>query len=290
MAGLNYSTKKKLFRTLCYFLLYFSMCIILMPLIIMFFNSFMSERELYTNNYPNFHIFPREWNTLGELFANYKWVVSTSGRGIDTFINSLKIVIPTTIISTIVACLAAYPLSRAKLKGRNTILFVFLFASMVPTMAILIPLYEQFVKMGLYDTIWAVIIVLTAYNLPFAIWIMKAFFDTIPDSLEEAAMIDGCTRIQSLTKIIAPLAMPGISAIAVYSFIFAWADFLIPLVLTRVKAQVFTAYIGTFISTEYKEVTTVLALGVVSSIPVVIIALAFQKLIIRGLTEGAIKG
>lgn len=290
MAGLLYGKKKILFRTLFYLLLYSTMFIILIPFIIMVLSSFMSEHEIYLNNYPNFHLFAREWNTSSELFANYKWLLTKSERGIATFINSLKIAIPTTIISTVVACLAAYPLSRTRLKGKNTILFLFLFASMVPTMAILIPLYLQFVKIGLYDTIWAVIIVLTAYILPFSIWVMKAFFDTVPDSLEEAALIDGCTRPKALLKIIMPLALPGIGAIAIYAFISSWAEFLIALVLTRTNAQVFTMYIASFVNAENVEISKVLTAGVVSCIPVVILALVFQKLIVRGLIEGAVKG
>lgn len=286
----SYKVKRKLFRIFCYFLLYLSMFVILMPFIIMVLSSLMSEHEIYLNNYPNFHLFPREWNTLDELFANYKWLVTKSERGIATFINSLKIAIPTTIVSTLVAALAAYPLSRTTIKGRNVILFMFLFASMVPTMAILIPLYLQFVKVGLYDTIWAVIIVLTAYILPFSIWVMKAFFDTVPDSLEEAALIDGCTRWKALIKVIIPLALPGIGAVAVYAFISSWAEFLIALILTRMNAQVFTMYIGLFVNAENVEMSKVLTAGVVSCIPVVILALLFQKLIVRGLIEGAVKG
>lgn len=290
MAGLTYRKKKVLYRILFYFLLYFSIFILLIPFIIMVLSSFMSEHEIYLNNFPNFHIFPNEWNTAGELFANYRWLLTKSERGISTFINSLQVAIPTTIIVTVFACLAAYPLSRTNIKGRNTILFIFLFASMVPTMAILIPLYLQFTKMGLYDSIWAVIIVLTAYILPFSIWVMKAFFDTVPDSLEEAALIDGCTRTKALIKVIIPLALPGIGAVAVFAFISSWAEFLIPLVLTRMDAQVFTMYIGLFVNAENVEVSKVLTAGVVACLPVVIMALLFQKLILKGLIEGAVKG
>jgi multiple sugar transport system permease protein len=290
MAGSSYKRKKIIFRVLFYFLLYSAMFIILMPFMVMVLSSLMSEHEIYLNNYPNFHIFPNEWNTLDELFANYSWLATKSERGIATFVNSLQVAIPTTIISTVVASIAAYPLSRSNLKGKNTILFIFLFATMVPTMAILIPLYLQFTKMGLYDNIWGVVVVLTAYILPFSIWVMKGFFDTVPDSLEEAALIDGCTRWKALIKIIIPLALPGIGAVAVYAFISAWAEFLIPLVLTRMNAQVFTMYIGLFVNAENVERSKVIAAGVVSCIPVVILALGFQKLIVRGLIEGAVKG
>ena len=290
MALVSYRKKKSLFRILLYFLLYSTMFAILIPFIIMLLGSFMGEREIYQNSYPDFHIFPQQWKTIDDLIKNYVWLINLSEKGISTFINSLKIALPTALIVTLIASITAYPLSRTQLKGRNTILFIFLFASMVPTMAILIPLYIQITRMGLYDTIWGVIIVLSAYILPFSIWIMKSFFDTVPDSLEEAALIDGCTRLKALIKVIVPLALPGIGAVAVFAFISSWADFLIPLVLTRKEAQPFTVYIGLFVNAENVEISKVLTLGVVSCIPVVILALLFQKLIVRGLIEGAIKG
>lgn len=286
----KYIIKKRLFRILSYVLLYLTMFLILFPFIIMVSSSFMSEHEIYNNHYPNFHIFPREWNTLDELFDNYKWIATKSERAIHTFINSILIAIITTILTTIVAVLAAYPISRIKIKGKNIILFMFLFASMIPTMAILIPLYLQFIKMGMYDTIWAVIIVLTAYLLPFSIWVMKSFFDTVPDSLEEAALIDGCTRYKAIFKVMVPLALPGIGAVSVFAFISAWAEFLITAVLTRAKAQTFTMYIGFYVNAELVEMSKVITLGVISCIPVIILALLLQKLIVRGLIEGGIKG
>jgi len=282
--------KNKLFRTLFYFLLYASVLVIMFPILILIFSSLMSEHELYLNHYPNFHLFPSEWNTLSELFDNYRYVITSSKKAIATFINSLKIAIPTTIIATLTACLAAYPLSRSKMKGRNMILLLFLFASMVPTMAILIPLYLQFVNLSLYDTIWGLVIVLTAYTLPFSIWVMKSFYDTIPDALEEAALVDGCTRFKALLRIILPVAMPGVGAVSVYTFIIAWSNFVIGMILTKTNSTPFTVYVGVLSNMENMEVTIILTTGVISSVPVVILALLFQKVIIRGLVEGAVKG
>ena len=289
MSVISYRKKKKLFRILCYFLLNSTLLVLLIPFIIMILSSFMSENELYLNLYPNFHLFAKGWNTLRELFSNYIKLLGSSA-GLRAFIDSLIVGISTTIVVIISSCLAAYPLSRSKLKGRNTILFIFLFASMVPTMAILIPIYIEFIKIGLYDTYLGIILVLAAFILPFSIWIMKAFFDTIPPSLEDAASIDGCTKVGVLVKIIIPLAGPGIGAVAVYTFIAAWSEFLIPLVISRSNIQVFTVYIGTFISAQNISMTQIITAGVISCIPVVILALIFQKLIVKGLIEGAVKG
>jgi len=283
-------TKKNLFKVLFYFLLYSSALVIMFPVIIMIFSSLMSEHELYLNNYPNFHLFPNEWNTISELFENYRYVITSSKRAIATFINSLQIAIPTTIIATVSACLAAYPLSRTNMKGRKMVLLLFLFASMVPTMAILIPLYLQFANLRLYDTIWGLVIVLTAYTLPFSIWVMKSFYDTIPDALEEAALVDGCTRFKALLRVIIPVAMPGIGAVSVYTFIIAWSNFVIGMILTKTKSTPFTVYVGVLSNMENMEISIILTTGVISSIPVVILALLFQRVIVRGLVEGAVKG
>jgi len=286
----KYRVKKRLFRILFYFLLYTAIIGIIAPFIIMVFSSLMSEHELYLSTYPNFHLIPEEHNSAKELFSTYTFLLTESKRGVLSFLNSIKIAIPTTLISVIFAALAAYPLSRTNIKGKNTILFTFLFASMVPTMAILIPLYLQWVKLKLYDTTWGVIIVLVAYILPFSIWIMKGFFDTIPDSLEEAAQIDGCSRYKALQKVIIPLALPGIGAVAVFAFISSWAEFLIPLVLTQRTAQVFTVYIGQYSNNEMAKYTWILASGVIACIPVIILAVLFQRFIVKGLIEGAVKG
>jgi multiple sugar transport system permease protein len=283
-----YIWKRKFYRILSYILLYFMTFIMLIPFIIALLNSFMGEHELYNNHYPNFHFIANEWDTLNELFENYL-IVFKSTAGIDAFIDSLWIAIPTTILVTILSSLAAYPLSRIKLKRGGIILFAFLFASMVPTMAILIPIYLQFTKYGLYDSYLGIIIVLTAFILPFSIWIMKAFFDTVPPSLEDAASIDGCTRFGALVKIIMPLALPGIGAVGIYTFIASWSEFLIPLVLSRINVKVFTVYIGTFSNAQNVRLTLILAAGVISCLPVVILALLFQKIIIKGLIEGATK-
>lgn len=285
-----YKVKKRLFRVLFYFLLYSAIFIIILPFCVMVMGSLMSERELMLNNYPDFHLFPRDYNSPKELFSNYIFLLTESEGAYRAFLNSLKATIPTTFAVVLISALAAYPLSRARIRGKNTILFTFLFASMVPTMAILIPLYIQFVKIGLYDTIFVVILVLTAFILPFSIWIMKGFFDTIPKHIEDAALVDGCSRYRALIKVVLPLTLPGMGAVAVFAFITSWAEFLLPLILTQSKAQLFTAYIGRFVNTEYSYITTTLAVGVISCIPVIILALFFQKLIVRGLIEGAVKG
>ena len=247
--------------------------------------SFMSEGEIYSNNYPNFHLLPRK-----VTLENYRSLFTQDPRFYQTFTNSIKVSLPVTLIVTVITSLAAYSLSRFRLKRRNLYMFLFLFTSMVPTMGILIPYYLVTLKMHLYDTYFILIVTYIAYISPFSIWIMKSFFDTVPENLEDAGTIDGCTKMQILRLIILPLSLPGIAAVAVFSFISAWNEFLIALILTEVKAQTFPVWIGTFVGMYEIKFGKLITAGVLSCIPVVVIALIFQKWIIRGLTEGAVKG
>lgn len=278
-------SKKKIKEILRYILISIIMLIILSPFFIMLFSSFMGEEEIYNNIYPNFHLIPNS-PTIG----SYIEIFTEHGRFYKTFINNIQIASYTMIIVVIVSSLAAYGISRIQTKRKGTILFLFLFGSMLPPMVILIPLYTQVVRLKLYDTKLAIVLVLSVYLIPFSVWIMKSFFDTIPKSLEEASLIDGCNRFQSLYKVILPLATPGIGAIAVYSFIAGWNEFLVGMILSQVDAQPFTVWIANFVNSEKVEFTKLLAAGVIGCIPVVLLAFIFQKLIVRGLIEGAVKG
>ncbi len=259
--------------------------LLLLPFSTMIINSLMTEREIYSNNYPDFHIFPRNFT-----LEHYKSLFTEDPRFYRSFFNSLKTALPVTFIVTVIASLAAYSLSRFRLRRRNLLLFVFLFTSMVPTMGILIPYYLGTLKIGLYDRTILLIITYLAYISPFAIWIMKSFFDTIPENLEDAATVDGCTHLQTLRLIILPLSLPGIAAVSVFAFINTWGEFLIALVLSEDKAQTFPVWIGTFVGMYQVEFGKLITAGVLSCLPVVVVALIFQRFVIRGLIEGAVKG
>ena len=261
------------------------MGLLLIPFFWMFVTSLMREREIYSNNYPNFHILPQH-----PTFHNYISIFTEAQGGYQSFVNSLAVALPTTAIVVVLAVLAAYALSRLRVKGKNTILFTMLFSSMVPTMGILIPYYLFTIKSGLYDTKLILILTYVAYIMPYSVWVMKGFFDTIPASLEEAAMVDGCTRLQALYKIILPLSLPGLAATGIFAFISSWNEFLIGLVLTETQSVTYPVWISLFVGVYKVAFAQLMAAAVVATIPVIVVALLFQKWILQGLIEGAVKG
>lgn len=267
-----------------YILITLVMILILTPVFLIISNSLMTEREIYSSYYPNFHIIPNN-ATLQNYFDLFK-----EQRFRESFYNSLSISIPTTLVVLTISSMAAYSISRMKIRKKGLVLFLYLFTSMLPTMAILLPLYIQSVKLNLYDTRLVMILILSAYITPFSVWILKSFFDAIPSSLEEAALIDGCNRIKALLRIILPLSLPGLGAISVFAFIASWSEFLIGVILTSTKAQPYTVYVGMFVSTEKILFGQLLAAAVVAMVPVIVIALIFQNFIVKGLIAGAVKG
>ena len=276
--------RNKLKKISIYLLITLVMILILTPVFLIISNSLMTEKEIYSSYYPNFHIIPKK-ATLQNYFDLFK-----EERFYASFYNSLSISIPTTLLVLIISSMASYSISRMKIKKKGLVLFLYLFTSMLPTMAILLPLYIQSVKINIYDTKFVMILVLSAYITPFSVWILKSFFDAIPSSLEEAAMIDGCNRIKALLKIILPLSLPGLGAVSVFAFIASWSEFLIGIILTSTEAQPYTVYVGMFVSTERILFGQLLASAVVAMIPVIAIALIFQNFIVKGLIAGAVKG
>jgi len=281
----NQKPREKTKKILIYVAVIITMVVLFIPFFWMVITSFMSEREIYSNNYPDFHVFPRYFS-----LDNYVHIFTAEPEFYHSFLNSVMVSIPTVMIVTPIAVLAAYGISRLRWKNKGLVMFALLFTSMIPTMGILIPYYLIMINIGLYDTRSILILTYVAYRTPYCVWIMKGFFDTIPAGLEEAGMIDGCTRLQTLWRIILPLSLPGVAATAIFAFVNSWNEFLMALVLTEDVAKTFPVWIGTFIGMYKVSFAQLIAAGVISCVPVVVIALLFEKWIISGLIEGAVKG
>ena len=162
---------------------------------------------------------------------------------------------------------------------------------MLPPISIAIPIYLILSKLHLLNTIGALVFVYCSFDLPLAIWFMKEFFDGIPVDLEEAALIDGCSRFKSLWKIVMPLSAPGISSTGIFIFIISWNEFFFALLYTLTLAsKTLPVLIGEFSSKVGEDYIMMATAGVLASIPPVIIAIVFQKFIISGLTAGGVKG
>lgn len=204
--------------------------------------------------------------------------------------NSTVVAVSTTLICMGVGSLAAYAVARFRFPGRRAFMLFILATQMVPVIVLAVPLFVILQSVGWLDTYQGLIFTYTAFILPLVIWILSGFFEDIPPSLEKAARIDGCTRLQAMIWIIMPLAATGLAATAIFAFITAWGDFFLALVLTNAEAKTLPVRTAEFQGLFKLDYRTAATAGVITSLPVLLLALTFQRYIIRGLTEGGVKG
>lgn len=210
-------------------------------------------------------------------------------RGLQGLINSLIISLSATILSAFLGTLMAYSLARFNTGGKHLAFWV-LSQRFLPPVAIVLPIFLIYRMFGLHDTYFGMIIAYTVFTLPVSVWMMFAYFRGIPKSMEEAALVDGCSRWMSFRKIALPLAIPGIVAAAIFAFIACWTEFFFALILTSrytfTLPTVFRAFLG-FQGAQYGEAS---ALAIVSLVPSIILGTLVQKHLVRGLTLGAVRG
>jgi multiple sugar transport system permease protein len=227
--------------------------------------------------------FPDEPTLLHYTAALYAY------RGLDGLINSLIISTSATILSAFFGTLMAYSLARFNTGGQHLSFWV-LSQRFLPPIAVVLPIFLIYRVLRLNDTHAGLIIAYTVFTLPVSVWMMFAYFRQMPGSLEEAALVDGCTRWQSFWRVAVPLAVPGIVAAAVFAFIACWTEFFFALVLTSRNAftlpTVFRAFLG-FQGALYGEAS---ALAIVSLVPSIALGILVQKHLVRGLTLGAVRG
>jgi trehalose/maltose transport system permease protein len=225
-------------------------------------------------------------------FDNYKTLFQTSDFN-DALVNSIGIALIATLISVVLASMAAYALSRLDFAGKAIILSGSLAVAMFPPISIVGSLFNLWRNIGLFDTWPGLIIPYMTFTLPLAIYTLSAFFREIPWELEQAAQVDGATPFQAFTKVIAPLAAPGVFTTAILVFIFAWNDFLFANTLTSTSdARTVPATLAFFTGgSQFQDPTgQIAAAAVVVTVPIIIMVLIFQRRIVAGLTAGAVKG
>jgi ABC-type glycerol-3-phosphate transport system permease component len=253
------------------------------PLLWMLISSFKPPPELYQSP-PSF--LPQQWT-----LANYRdlFIQTEFAR---YFVNSLIVASGATVFSLIIGGLGAYSVSRFDLFSTRLFSRFSLIAYMLPEVLLVIPLYFFVVKVGLADTLVALIIANTAFTLPLTIWFMRAYFNAIPVSLEESAMIDGCSRIQALWKVVVPLAVPGLVSVGVFAFNSAWNDFLFALVFVSSETKkTLPLGLSTWIGQDYiYSWGMLLSAAVLITLPVLAFYLLVQRKLIAGLAEGGVKG
>jgi multiple sugar transport system permease protein len=223
---------------------------------------------------------------------NYSGVFDPVNNFTRALINSIFVAGVTTVLVLIIGTFAAYALARLDFRGKNLALGVIIATSMFPGIAMVVPLLKIFTDIGWINTYQALILPSMSFALPLAVWNLTAFFRQMPQELEQAAMVDGCTQWQAFRKIIIPLAAPGVFTTAIIVFVAAWNEFIIALTMTN-KSDFYTAVVAVsqFTGTTGRDTPfgTQMAAGVILTIPLVIMVLAFQRRIVSGLTAGGVK-
>mgnify|MGYP001086479073 FL=1 len=225
-------------------------------------------------------------------FENYRAIFSGNAFS-SALINSIGVGLITTFIAVVIGGMAAYAIARLDFPGKRLLIGVALLIAMFPHISLVTPIFNIERHIGLFDTWLGLIIPYITFALPLAIYTLSAFFREIPWDLEKAAKMDGATPLQAFTKVIAPLAAPGIVTAAILVFIFAWNDLLLALSLTATdRAITAPVAIANFTgSSQFEEPTGSIAAGaMVITIPIIVFVLIFQRRIVAGLTSGAVKG
>jgi len=205
-------------------------------------------------------------------------------------LNSFEVGLLVTFLGLLFAIPAGYALARIPMRGGRTTITLILATRMLPAISTVIPLYLVAATLGLLDTKAVLVVLYLSFVLPFAVWILSGFFASVPREVEEAAMLDGAGRLRTLRSVVLPVALPGVAATAIFSFLLAWDEFFFPLIFTSTRdAKMVPVAIAEFTGRHAVDFGAMATGGVLAAIPVVLVALVFNRLIVTGLTAGAVK-
>lgn len=233
---------------------------------------------------------PPDLSPSGLTLENYAQVLASDRSLVRGLANSAIIATATAFIALSLGSAAAYALARLRIPGSNKILLGVLATQMFPGIVIAIPLFLAFSQLGWIDTYPALVLTYLSFTLPIVIWIMKGFFEAIPPQLERAAAVDGASTLQTFRLVILPISLPPLFATGVFAFIEAWNEFFFANILTRINIKTAPLAIAEFAGQYQTLYGQMLAAAVLASIPVVVLAVVFRRLILQGFVEGAVKG
>jgi len=224
-----------------------------------------------------------------ELARSRNMVIAGPSKYIPRYVNSLVIGFGSTFLAVLLGTIAAYGFSRFRVPLKDDLLFFILSTRMMPPIAVAIPIYLMYRELGLTDTKLGMILLYTAVNLSFAVWLLKGFMDEIPREYEEAAMVDGYTRLQAFRKVVLPQASTGIAATAIFCLIFSWNEYALAVLLTSGEAQTTPPFIPFIIGEGGQDWPAVAAGTTLFLIPIVVFTILLRKLLLRGITFGAVR-
>lgn len=259
----------------------------LLPIFVMFMSSFKDLLEAFKlppvgdwAGVTMFFDFSPTLKHYQDLFINLNFS--------QYIFNSLVAAGGSAVVSVILGSMCAYSLSRIDFKGKNDLFFWIISTRMAPVVAVMVPLYAIFRSLDLVGTLPGLILAYTTFNLPFAIWILKGFFDNVPYAIEEAQMVDGATRLQAFRGIL-PLVAPGIGAFIVLCILFAWNDFLFAAIIGSGGAKTLPAATRELVQPQNIQWGSIMAAGVVTTLPMMLLGLVIRRYLVTGLTMGAVK-
>jgi multiple sugar transport system permease protein len=283
--------KKFFSRQIKFFITYILAAVVviwtMLPLYWMIVTAFRPEKEVYEGL-----IFPREISISSfiAIFGFGEQYITVGSTITNYLVNSAYISITVMVLATLLGTLGGYALARIRFPGKDILSSISLFSYIFPVIVLIIPIFFLFSSWGLINNHLGLILALLSVTLPYTLWMLRGFFQTIPIEIEEAAFLDGCSRLQVLFKIVFPVATPGIVATAVYAFILAWSNVIFPLILiSRTDLQVLPIGILNYMKADFVPWDRLMAASFIASLPPVLLFFIAQKYIIAGLTAGAVK-
>ena len=262
-------------------LLYFAFS--LFPILWMILLSLKRQQQLFTTYF-----------VFTPTLDSYREVLGLAGSAgvpfLRFFLNSLVISVGAVLLSLVIGVPAAYAAARYRFKGSESLLFTLLSFRFAPELMVIVPLYVIYQQLGLFDTYTGMIWVYQLITIPLVVWILRSYFQDLTPELEQSALLDGYNRRQAFLKVAAPLVRPGIAAVSLLAFIFAWNNFVFPLILTSSHAQTVTVASLSFLGGERARYNVTAAAALVAAVPPLALALSIQRYLVRGLSFGAVKG
>jgi multiple sugar transport system permease protein len=273
------ATRRRLVLALRYAAALALTIVFLFPIYWLFMISFKTPSEIFS--------FPPVWWPHALQWANY--AVLFKDGDVVVIWNSLVITVLSTLIAMVLGTMAAYSLVRFRTGGQHLAIWI-ISQRMMPPIAIVFPIFLVYVWFGLVDTYAGLVLLYTAFNLPYVIWMMRGYIAETPIELEESALVDGCTRWQVLLRVVFPMVRTGLFATAVFTFVFAWNEFLFALVLTRTAVVTFPVQVTHYFGGQSNFWAKIAALSVLGTVPIFVAVTSMQRFLVRGISLGAVKG